>query len=140
MELDDHIHEQITDFCAKGDQLFEKSKFEEALVQYNAALELVPQPRSNWEASVWIYTAIGDTYFYKKDYQKSVDAFYDAYNGPGAVDNPFVNLRLGQCLFELAQMEKAEDFLLRAYMLDGEDVFDSEAPKYIKHMRAKYDL
>lgn len=140
MELDDHIHDQIKKLCAKGDGLFEKSKFDDAIEHYEQALALVPNPKSDWEASVWIYTAIGDAYFHKKDFGKAADALYDAYNGPGATSNPFVNLRLGQSLFELDQMEKAEDFLLRAFMLDGEDVFRSEPKKYLEHMRKKYDL
>lgn len=140
MELDDRIHQQIVKLCSKGDQLFEKSQFDPALEEYTKALELLPNPKSNWEASVWVYTAIGDSHFCKKDFQKAADAFYDAYNGPEAVTNPFINLRLGQSLFELDQMDKAEDFLLRAYMLEGLHIFDSENEKYLDYMRRKYDL
>jgi len=140
MELDDHLYEQITALCAEGDKLFEKRSFDKALEHYSSALALVPNPKNDWHASVWINTALGDTYFFMKDFEKAKNAFYDAYNGPDATGNPFVNLRLGQCLFDLNEMEKAEDFLLRAYMLEGEDIFDSDNPKYLRHMRSKYDL
>ena len=103
-------------------------------------MALVPEPKSDWEASVWIFTAIGDSYFYKKDYKKAADALFNAYNGPGATENPFINLRLGQSLFELDELGKAEDHLLRAYMLDGLKIFDSENKKYLTHMRQKFDL
>lgn len=140
MELDDDIYDKITLLSKEGNKLINADKFDDAIDKFNKALNLVPEPKTDWEASTWLYTAIGDAYFLKGEYPKSLDNFYDAYNCPDAVDNPFINLRLGQNLFELNQMEKAEDFLMRAYMLDGTKVFKGDGKKYLAHMRKKYDL
>ena len=41
-----------------------------------------------------------------------------------------MQLRLGQCQFERAQLDDAADHLARAYMLEGKDIFARENPKY----------
>lgn len=140
MELDDHTYDKITQLSEEGNKLFHSEQFDVALMKFNEALELVPEPKTDWEAATWLYIAIGDTYFLKEDYVKALDSLYDAYNCLDATDNPFINLRLGQCLYELGQFEKAEDFLMRAYMLDGLDIFQGDGEKYLAHMRTKYDL
>ncbi len=140
MELDDNTYDKITKLSEEGNKRFHAGQLDAALIKFNEALELVPEPKTDWEAATWLYAAIGDAFFLKGDCAKSLDTFYNAYNSPSAIDNPFINLRLGQCLFELNQLDKAEDFLMRAYMLDGTDVFRGDGEKYLAHMRKKYDL
>lgn len=140
MELDDDIYNKITELSEEGNKLFDYCEFDEAIEKFKEALDLVPEPKTIWEASLWLYTAIGDSYFMDDEYEKALDAMYDAYNCTDATENPFVNLRLGQCLFELEQMDKAEEFLLRAYMLDGTEIFKGEGKKYLAYMKKKYNL
>lgn len=140
MELDDKTYDKITQLSKEGNKLLNSNNFDASVEKFNEALNLVPEPKTDWEASTWLYTAIGDAFFLKGDYNKSLNSFYDAYNCPDAEDNPFINLRLGQCLLELEQTDKAEDFLLRAYMLDGTKVFRGEEKKYLTYLRKKYDL
>jgi hypothetical protein len=54
-----------------------------------------------------------------------------------ATGNPFLHLRLGQCRFELGDLDRAADELARAYMGDGEDVFEDEAPKYLAFLKTR---
>jgi hypothetical protein len=54
--------------------------------------------------------------------------------------NGFVHLRLGEDLFELKQKEKALDHLLRAYMLEGKEIFDGEDEKYFEFLRQNVEL
>lgn len=140
MELADDIYDKITALSEKGNELIDSDQFDAAIVTFNEALDLIPEPKTEWTATTWLYAAIGDALFLKGDCQKSLDIFYKAYNSPSATDNPFINLRLGQCLFELGQVDKAEDFLMRAYMLDGTVIFQGDGEKYLTHMRTKYDL
>jgi hypothetical protein len=58
-------------------------------------------------------------------------------HGPDALGNPFLHLRLGQCRFELGDLDRAADELARAYMADGEDVFDGEDPKYLAFLKTR---
>ncbi|MCG8578193.1 MAG: hypothetical protein MI810_25160 [Flavobacteriales bacterium] len=139
-ELSDEVYTQITEISQFGEALFETYNFESAILQYKKALNLVPTPKTNWEASTWLYTAIGDCYFELKQYPKASNAFFDALNCPDAQSNPFINLRLGECLFELNDKEQASEYLMRAYMLEGKQIFDSEAEKYFNLIQEKFDL
>jgi tetratricopeptide (TPR) repeat protein len=138
MELDNKTYEQIMELCAAGDSLAEKQAFGPAITEYEKAWELIPEPKSDWDASVWVLTALGDAYFFLKEYSKGSNYFQQAYNKDFA--NPFILMRLGQCLFEINQVNRAEDFLMRAYMMEGEELFENDHSKYLDHMRKKFGL
>jgi len=130
MELEDKLHKKIVSLCENGDLKIEKGKTKDGLTLYNKALDLVPEPKTNWEASTWIYAAIGDVYFISEEYQKSKDTFFEAANCPDGITNPFVLLRIGQCCVELSEESKAKEYLLKAYMLEGAGIFQNEDEKY----------
>ena len=130
--MDAEIYSRIQKLCAEGDELLEAGETEQAMNRYKAALELVPQPRTDWDASEWIYTALGDACFMQGDFAQAQDHFFNAYTCSGGIDT-YVCLRLGQCIFETGDKEKAAEYLLRAYQLgaiDGEEVFGEEDEKY----------
>lgn len=68
MELNDQVYDQIVRLCNEGDAFVEKGKDDKAIESYIAALDLVPLPKTDWETSTWIYTALGDTTLYLKQY------------------------------------------------------------------------
>src|SRR5437764_10833970 len=109
--LSEAIHNQIRDLCAKGDSLTEARQFEKAFACYRDALNLVPKPVEEWEATTWILAAIGDLYFLERKAEKALGAFEDAVRCPGGLGNPFIHLRLGQCYFELGKLDRAADEL-----------------------------
>ena len=121
----------IQELSLKGNSFFDEGKYEKARLMFEEALTYVPEPKTNWKASSWLYAGIGDCFFYLNDFEKSKNSFFDAANCPEGITNPFVLLRLGQCCFETGDKEKAIDYLLRAYMLDGKKIFDNEDEKYV---------
>ena len=70
--MDDQSFEKIETICAKGEDLAEQECYEQAIEEYKKALELVPEPKYDDEASVWIYAAIGDAYFMLDEYEKAL--------------------------------------------------------------------
>lgn len=130
MKLNEGTHKQIIKLCNEGNRLFENEHFDQAIPKYNNALNLVPSPKNQWEASTWIYTALGDSYFFKKNFEKATNFFYEALNCPDGLKNPFILLRLGESLFECDEIYKAKNFLLKSYFLEGEDIFAGEDKKY----------
>lgn len=132
MELDDKIHAKIVQLCEEGDSLIDEEEFDKAIEKYSMALELVPSPRSYWEASTWIYTALGDAYFLNDDYEMAKSNFYNAINCPDGTSNPLIQLRLGESLFECGEFDKAREHLLKAYMLEGYKIFEEEEDKYFE--------
>jgi hypothetical protein len=56
---------------------------------------------------------------------------------PGALGNPFLHLRFGQCQFELGELDRAADELMRAYMAAGAEIFKDQDPKYIAFLKSR---
>src|SRR5579863_5981528 len=115
-ELEDEAHKRIQDLCSRGDALAEKSDYASALELYWAAWDLLPEPRTDWEAATWILAAIGDANYLGGDYVAGRDNLSMAMHCPQAIGNPFLHLRLGQCQYELGNLDRAADELARAYM------------------------
>ncbi len=132
--LDEAIHSKIRDLCAKGDALVQEKQFEQAFGFYRDALNLVPPPAEDWEATTWILAAIGDLYFMAKMTPNALKAFEDAVRCPGGLGNPFIHLRLGQCYLDLGQEDRAADELTRAYMGAGREIFEKQDLKYVKFL------
>ena len=58
-------------------------------------------------------------------------------NCPDAIGNPFLHLRLGQCQFELGDLERAADELARAYLIEGIAIFTDDDQKYLNFVKPK---
>ena len=126
---DDKLHELITRYCEEGDRLFDDGLFDEALLEYDSAWGLLPEPKLKWDAASWIYAAKGDAYFFKGDYSNALPYFRGLYNQFEMI-NEFVLIRYGQCLYELGEIEKGKRFIFEAYMLGGQELFINENAKY----------
>jgi tetratricopeptide (TPR) repeat protein len=129
-ELDDKTYESVKTLSEQADALVENDELETAIATYEQALGLIPEPKTNWEASTWLYASIGDTYFFLEDFEKAASNMYNALNCPDGHTNAFIYLRLGESQLELGERKKARENLLRAYMLEGAEIFEEEDPKY----------
>lgn len=135
-ELSDEAHERIQDLCKQGDVLADADQYPAALQLYWAAWDLLPEPQTDWEAAIWILAAIGDANFLGGDYAAGRDNLSLAMHCPDAVGNPFLHLRLGQCQFELGDLDRAADELTRAYMGAGAEIFERE-DKYFAFLKTR---
>ena len=73
----------------------------------------------------------------KGKYDKAYEWIFEAksnLSGDG-YSNPFVMMRLGQSALEIGKTEEAREYLLRAYMFEGEDIFSEEDEKYLNCIR-----
>lgn len=61
--------------------------------------------------------------FLNREYEKAKSNLYNARNCPDGISNPFILLRLGESLFECGELDKAREYLLRAYILEGYKLF-----------------
>ena len=136
-ELTDAVHDQITDLCERGDGFAGEGQFCEALTEYWRAWDLLPDPKVQWEAATWILTAIGDANFLSGDFVAGRDNLGSVMGCPGAFGNAFIHLRLGQCQFEVSNLDRAADELARAYLLEGAEIFDEEDPKYFAFLKTR---
>lgn len=135
-ELDDGLHARIKDLGAAGDDLAEGGDCAGALGKYWEAFDLLPEPKSDWEAGTWLMAAIGDANFRQGDFAAGRDNLAEAMRFPDAIGNPFLHLRLGQCQFELGNLDRAADELMRAYMGGGE-IFEEDDRKYLDFLATR---
>lgn len=117
------IYDRVTSLSSEGNSLIERGDFRGAIAKWSEALTLIPEPKTDWEASTWLYASIADAHYQQASYSEARTACFDALNCPGGTANPFVHYRLGQCEVRLGNHESAVSHLLQAYMLDGEEIF-----------------
>jgi tetratricopeptide (TPR) repeat protein len=136
-ELDDDINQRIEALAAEADAMAEAEDFEGALDRYWDAFELLPEPKTQWQQGTWLLSAIGEANFFQGDFAAGRENLGTAMHYPDAIGNPFLHLRLGQCQFELGDLDKAADELMRAYMAEGAEIFAEEEPKYLAFLTTR---
>ena len=60
INLDPHLHTRIRRFCEIGDTFAAEGKYPQAIEAYQYAWNLLPAPKTRWEAATWLLAAIGD--------------------------------------------------------------------------------
>jgi len=133
-EIPDAVYAVVKRLCADGDALAEIGDYPGALGKYWEAWDLIPEPKTDWEAATWVLAAVGDANFLGRDYEAGRDNLAYAMHCPGAVGNPFLHLRLGQCQFELGNMDRASDELARALTVGGKELFADDDGKYFAYI------
>lgn len=136
-ELDDELHTELQKLSELGDSKVEVEDYSNAIKAYEKALDLIPEPKNEWEATTWVLVAIGDAHFLENSFQEGLENFQKAMTCPGAIGNPFIHMRLGQCQFELGNLDRAADELTRAYAIEGEDIFSDDDPKYLEFLKTR---
>jgi hypothetical protein len=136
-ELGPDIHDAVKRHCAHGDELAERRKFRDAIIEYNKAWALLPEPRDRWNAATWVLAAIGDAAFLAGYTDLTRQAFTDVMGCPDALGNPFLHLRRGQVLFDAGDHDDAANELMRAYMGGGPELFQSEPAKYLEFLKTR---
>ena len=133
-ELDRAIADKTRDLCQQGYELFDAGDIKTAIRRFYSAWTMIPKPQTQWQEAGWILTALGDAYFTKGDFDNGREALSSALHCPKAMGNPIIHLRLGQCLFELNEQEKAAQQFELVRNHGGEALINKEDPKYFSHV------
>jgi tetratricopeptide (TPR) repeat protein len=136
-KLPDDLRVMIDKLCQKGDQFAQIDQPDDALDQYEAAWELLPNPKNQWPAATWILMAAGDVYFERRDFVAASDTLREALHYPDGEGNPFIWLRLGQSRFEMGDLNGAADALETAFRINGDELFADEDPKYFNFLKTQ---
>ncbi len=134
-ELPDDIHEQVEALSERAEAHFSRQEYKQAIDLYWTALALLPPPETQWEAATWLLTGIGDAHYLSRQFPRAIEALYNAMNCPDAAANAFVNLRLGQALFDAGQRDKAMSYLTRAYALAGDEIFEDGGEQHLAALK-----
>lgn len=130
-KLPSDLRQMIDNLCQKGDQFAQIDQLDDALEQYEAAWDLLPNPKDQWPAATWILMAVGDVYFEKRDYIAACETLQESLKLPEGESHPFILLRLGQSLFEMGNLDAAAEAFEAAYRQQGLELFVDEDPKYL---------
>ena len=136
-KLPEDLRIMIDKLCQKGDQFAQIDQLDDALDQYEAAWELLPEPKNQWPAATWILMAAGDVYFERRDFVAASETLREALGFPDGETNPFIWLRLGQSLFEINDLNHAADALETAFRKSGEELFADEEPKFLEFLKTQ---
>lgn len=138
VELSDEASEQIESLSEEGNEYFDDENYDKAIGVWKQALALIPNPQNTYAETLWLETSIGDAYFMMENHQ---DAFPHFLNAKSNIEeNPFIMLRVGQLYFEENDFEKAEEYLLRAYMFEGKEIFEGSKEKYFEFLKQNVEL
>lgn len=129
--LSDSIAQKIDALAVYGDKLVAEGREEEAIQVFQQGLDTVPNPKRDYEATLWFIVAIADTYWLMNDFKASLKYWNESLEIFSGRDNPFVRFRRGQVLFELGEFEKAKREFTIYSNLDNGDLFTDEDEKYL---------
>jgi tetratricopeptide (TPR) repeat protein len=135
--MDPATHERILGSYGEGEKLGAEGRIGSALGKYAEAWALIPDPKERWTISTSVISAIADCWFLSGRYDEVLRALEFGMNCPGAADNPFLHLRLGQALLEQGEDDRAEEALMRAWEAHGKEIFALEDPKYLAFLVAR---
>jgi tetratricopeptide (TPR) repeat protein len=140
-ELTDAVHREVKRLSKSGDDHAAAGDHAAAISAYEQALSALPEPVHQWDAFTWLKVAIADASFLGRRFEQAREALNEVLMfGPeesGA--NPFIQLRFGQSLLELGEEEKAADWLARAFLTTGKQLFAEDDPKYLRFICSKLD-
>jgi tetratricopeptide (TPR) repeat protein len=75
MELPDKTYDAVVKLSRQGNDFMDAENFPEAICIWEKALNLLPEPKSDWEAAMWIYSSIGDAHYQLKQFREAKAAF-----------------------------------------------------------------
>lgn len=136
-ELPEVAYAKIKQLCAEGDDLADAGDYSEALSKYWSAWDQLPSPQTTWQAATWILGAVGDTNFLAGDFEAGRENLSYAMQCPDGLGNAFLHLRLGQCCFELGELDQAAEHLARAFLTEGKRIFSHADDKYLHFVKSR---
>jgi tetratricopeptide (TPR) repeat protein len=139
-KLPSDLRQMIDTLCQKGDQFAQIDQWDDALDQYEAAWDLLPNPKNQWPAATWILMAAGDVHYERQDFPAAIETLREAICLPDGETNPFIWLRLGQSCFETGDLNSAADCLEKAFRMSGEELFADEDPKYANFLKTQLGI
>ncbi|WP_296147366.1 tetratricopeptide repeat protein [uncultured Flavobacterium sp.] len=140
--LTEDVIDQIESLSESGNEYFDDEEYQEAIHIWKEALALIPEPQNIFSESLWLETSIGDSYFMQGDHKNAMPHFLNSKGNieENAYANPFIMLRIGQLYFESGDLENAKEYLLRAYLLDGIEIFEGSKEKYFEFLQKNVKL
>jgi len=122
--------QKISDISKNAKRLTLKGNYQASIKEYQKGLDILGEQAMKSKYAVMLFSGIGEAFFLEKKWEDALAYYGYAVKSEGGLGEPLIHLRLGQLRYELGQMEKAKDELMRAYMGGGDLMFEGEDSKY----------
>lgn len=124
---------EVQELAERINDLMDAEDYRSAIELCHQGLALLGNPRLA-DGAMWFFGTMGDALIELGDWQAARDAFFEATQSPGGIENPYIQLRLGQCEYELGYERPAANGLIAAYMMIPE-IFEEEPPRYLQFLK-----
>lgn len=131
------LRDAIRALCVEGDAFAAGGYYDEAIADYRNAWALIPAPQILWFESVWVLGALADACFLSGKPIEARQALEYARQCPNGTAIPFLNLRLGQLLYDAGEEGPAATLLMQALREAGPDIFVNEDGRYLAFLKAR---
>lgn len=121
--LPDSLFKTICQILDEGDKARASEKYEDAIAFYQSAIDILPEPKSDWDMFTTLVISIGDTYYKTQQYTIADGYYATALKDGSGLNNPYVWYANGSNLVKMGETKAATDSLMRAYMLAGDEIF-----------------
>lgn len=138
MEIPDELYARIENLSEQGNDSIDAGEPGAALLAWRQAYELLPEPRAQWEAALWLRASMAEAHYLLGDFAAARDTMREALETPGGGENPYVHYMLGKAMLKLGD-EKAVDALMAAYRLEGSDIFDNDEEEGVEVLQVLQD-
>ncbi len=117
-------------------------RHDEAIQLWEEALYLIPDPKNVYLETAWFSVAIGDIYIVKKMYSKALEYFKKVFDilHEEIYQDAFTMRSMGEIYCEMGDEKCSTKYLLKAYLLEGEEIFELDFYKEIDHKKYFYFL
>ena len=137
----DDLEMQVLRLLDEGDELLAEGRSDEAIARNESAWHLLPEPRTDQPDALHVLAAIGDVRFLRREFAAGREVLMTAMRCTHGepIGNPFLRLRLGQCLFELGETKEAASWLAGAFLSEGTKLFAEDDPKYLAFIKTQLE-
>ncbi|GAA5093123.1 MULTISPECIES: tetratricopeptide repeat protein [Paenalcaligenes] len=139
MHLQEELYQSLYELADQGNIALDQGRYEEAIVLWQQALDVLPAPVNQWQAAFWLYASMGEALYQLERYDEATAVLEQAAHNPEGKENPYPYYMLGKCAWRSGQ-DKAAKYLLKAYDLDGEGIFIADPVDGEACLAYLYDL
>ncbi len=146
-KLQKPVYENVLELMEKGNTLLDNDEDEKALEAFERALAWIPAHQEEYEITHELIAAIGDVHWFAEDFDEALVSFEEAQSIFGGIHGhyqPFLLLRIGQCLYGIAERDsddearkRAHELLSRALEVLGEEIFEDEDEVFLAFARSE---
>lgn len=128
---------KLLELAEKGHQARMARRYDEAIQLWEEALYLIPDPKNAYLETAWFSAAIGDIYIVKKMYSKALEYFKKVFDilQEETYQDAFTMRSMGEIYYEMGDEKCSAQYLLKAYLLEGEEIFQLDFYKEIDHKK-----